>query len=98
MSQVTKIATFKEDTITDQKRLVRGEQLLRARRSLRVRAQKHHYRWRVMMLPGSKPQEEIDAIRNLMPMAHITAVDKDDAALGRAIDAGVDDIMGGAKR
>ncbi len=93
MTSSEKILKFDADTITDQKRLVRGEQLLRARRSLRARDHVHDRPWRVMMLPGGKPAEEINAIRELMPKAHITAVDKSEACLLAATEAGADNVV-----
>lgn len=84
---------FNGKQITDQKRLVRGEHLLFARTRLQARDCVHHRRWRVLMLAGGSPAGEIKAIRELMPLAHITAVDKDGNCLDAAIDAGVDEIV-----
>src|SRR4051812_6757393 len=84
---------FSEDTVSDQKRLARGEHLLAARGHLRVRDHVHHARWRVMILAGGNPAGEVTAIRELMPKAHITAVDKDPLCLEAAITAGVDEVI-----
>ena len=85
-------AKFSKESITDQKRLVRGEHLLLARRYLRARDEVHHRKWRVLILAGGAPSGEINAIRALMPEAHITAVDRDPLCLEEAISAGVDDV------
>jgi len=79
--------------ISDQKRLVRGEHLLLARTKLRARDCVHHAPWRVMILAGGAPEGEVKAIRELMPKAHITAVDTDERCLSAAIDAGVDEVI-----
>lgn len=79
--------------ISDQKRLARGEQLLFGRTKLRARDCVHHAAWRVLILAGGAPEGEVRAIRELMPKAHITAVDRDDRCLSVAIDAGVDDVV-----
>lgn len=79
--------------ITDQKRLVRAEHWLLARTILRARDGVHHKRWRIMTLSGGAPSGEVTAIRELMPKAHITAVDKNQKCLDQAIDAGVDDVV-----
>lgn len=86
-------AVFEKENISDQKRFVRGEQLLLARSVLRSRDKAHNKPWRVLMLPGRDPREEIDAIRELMPNAHITAVDRDDASLLSAIDFGANEVV-----
>ena len=88
-----KVLKFDELTISDQKRFVRAEQLLYARSRLRARDRKHHAQWRVLILAGGSPAGEIVAIRELMPKAHITAVDMDPACLSAAIDAGVDEVI-----
>jgi len=85
--------TFKADLITDQKRLVRGEQLLAARTALRVRDEQHHREWRVLMLPGESPAEEVGAIRGLMPKAFIVAADRVESSLLAAAAVGVDEIV-----
>lgn len=85
-------AVFTEDKITDQKRLVRGEHLLLARTRLRARDHAHNAAWRVLMLPGEKPSEEVGAIRSLMPRVHITAVDTSETALLAAIESGVNEV------
>jgi excisionase family DNA binding protein len=87
------VSEFSAKHITDQKRLVRGEQLLCARARLRIRDGVHHAKWRVMILAGGNPAEEIAAIREVMPKAHITAVDRDPRCLDLAIDAGADEVV-----
>jgi hypothetical protein len=83
---------FTERHISDQKRLVRGEHLLLARSLLQARDGVHHAKCVVGILAGGAPQEEITAIRSLMPKARIIAIDKDVTCLDRAIDAGADDV------
>lgn len=87
------MSKFDESTITDQKRLVRGEQLLQARTCLRERDEVHHRRWRVMIMAGGAPAGEIAAIRELMPKAHIVAVDKNRECLLAAAAAGADQVV-----
>lgn len=84
---------FPADHISDQKRFARGEQLLAARTWLRARDHVHHAKWKVMIMAGGAPRGEVNAIRELMPKAHIVAVDNDAACLSAAIDAGVDEIV-----
>lgn len=84
---------FSGDKISDQKRLARGEQLMAARYWLRLRDGVHHAKWRVMILAGGDPSGEVAAIREVMPKAHITAVDRDPACLEAAINAGVDEVV-----
>lgn len=84
---------FTAKTVTDQKRLVRGEQWLFVRRLLRARDERHSMNWRVLILAGGAPHGEIAAIRELMPKAHIVAVDRDRQCLEAAIDAGADDVI-----
>jgi SAM-dependent methyltransferase len=84
---------FDSKTISDQKRLVRGEHYLRARSLLRARDHVHHAKWRILIAAGGAPQGEVTAIRELMPKAHITAVDRDPRCLEAAITAGVDDVV-----
>lgn len=81
---------MKKEAITDQKRLVRGEHWIAARRILRARDHVHHAKWRVLIIAGPSPHEEINCIRELMPKAHITAVDIEEANILAAIDAGAD--------
>jgi hypothetical protein len=87
------MGAFAASTITDQKRLVRGEQLLYARTRLRVRDGLHHAKWRILIMAGMAPHGEIRAIRELMPKAHIIAVDRDHECVEAAIDAGADDVV-----
>src|SRR4051812_22114148 len=84
---------FSEATISDQKRLARGEQLLVARSCLRFRDEAHNRKWRVMVLAGASPAGEIAAIREVLPTAHITAVDKDHSCVRAAKDAGADETL-----
>ena len=84
---------FTASTISDQKRLVRGEQWLFVRRILRARDECHSAKWRVLILAGGAPSGEINAIRELMPRAHIVAIDKDTKCLEAAIDAGADNVI-----
>lgn len=84
---------FTEKTISDQKRLVRGEHLRFARSILRARDAVHHNKWRVFMMAGGAPGGEIAAIRSLMPKAYIVAGDKDPHCLEAAIECGVDDVV-----
>jgi len=79
--------------ISKQKRFVRAEQLMYARSRLRCRDEIHNRKWKVLMLAGGSPQGEIKAIRELMPKAHITALDNDPKCLEAAIDCGVDDVL-----
>src|SRR5687767_16040219 len=83
---------FAATHITDQKRLVRGEQYLLARTILRARDGVHHKKWRILMVAGGSPSGEVTAIRELMPKAFIVAVDNNPQCLAAAIDAGVDDV------
>lgn len=84
---------FDESTVSDQKRLVRGEQLQFARSRLRVRDGVHHRPWRILILAGGAPKGEVNTIREVMPKAYIVAVDRDSRCLDAAIEAGVDDII-----
>jgi hypothetical protein len=84
---------FTEQRISDQKRLVRGEQLLLARSCLRARDKVHHAKWRVLTMAGGAPKGEITALRELMPKAFLVAVDREPACLDAAIDAGVDEVV-----
>ena len=85
--------SFGEEKISDQKRLVRGEQLLFARRCLRIRDGVHHHSWRTLILPGGAPREEVGAIKNLMPKSYVVAVDREEVPLQRAIECGVDKVI-----
>ena len=87
------LVKFNGQKISDQKRLVRGEQLLLARSCLRARDEVHHARWRVLTMAGGSPQGEMTAMRELMPKAYIVAVDRDAACLEAAIEAGADDVV-----
>ena len=80
-----------ESAISEQKRLVRGEFWLAARKKLRARDKQWHCAWRVLIIAGPAPAEEINCIRTCMHNAHITAVDIEEANVLAAIDAGADD-------
>lgn len=84
---------FTADRVSDQKRLVRGEQWLYARTKLRARDAVHQKAWRILTLAGQAPKGEITAIRELMPKAFIVAVDKDPRCLEAAIIAGADEVV-----
>lgn len=84
---------FSSDKITDGKRLVRGEHWLAVRTFLRQRDRVHNARWRIATLAGGQPAEEIGCLRELMPRAWIVAIDKDEACLEAAIDAGADEVL-----
>lgn len=88
-----KVTAFSEATISDEKRATRGEHYLLARTRLRIRDVIHHAKWRVLIVAGGAPSGEVNAIRELMPLAHITAVDKDESCLDAAIDCGVDEVV-----
>ena len=87
------IIKFSGQKTSDQKRLVRGEQLLLARSCLRSRDAKHNAPWRVLTMAGGSPQGEIIALRELMSRAYVVAVDRETACLDAAIEAGVDDVV-----
>lgn len=87
------MANFDASTTSDQKRLARGEQWLMTRSTLRAWYRTHSSNWRILTLAGGSPAGEINCIRELMPKAHITAVDKDEACVLAAMDAGADDAI-----
>jgi hypothetical protein len=82
-----------QSAISDQKRLVRALHWQRARYYLRVRDAVHQRDWRLLIIAGPAPHEEINCIREFMPRAHITAVDISQANIDAAIDAGADDVF-----
>jgi len=84
---------FTAEKITDQKRYARGEQLKFAQTLLRVRDHAHNRKWRALILAGGAPQGEINAIRELMPAAHITAVDIEQDCVEAAVRAGADYVV-----
>jgi hypothetical protein len=84
---------FDASKVTDQKRFVRGEQMLLARRCLRIRDEIHSAPWRIMIMAGAAPEGEINAIRELMPKAHITAIDNDERCLTAALNCGADEVV-----
>ena len=73
---------------TDSKRLVRGEHWLTVRTQLRRRDAAHNRKWKILILPGENPNDEIDCIRSLMPKARIVAVDRKRSAVKAAKKAG----------
>jgi hypothetical protein len=86
------MSLFAKEQVTDDKRLVRGEHLLLARYWLRVRdGAPHHQPWKVLMLAGGCPKEEVEAIRELMPKAHIVAADFEKEMVGLALAAGANE-------
>lgn len=85
------MAKFEADTISDQKRIARGEHWLLARTILRARDRKHHANWKVAILSGAAPAGEINVIRELMPEAHITAVDRESDCVAQALSDGADE-------
>ena len=78
------MSNFTEATVSDQKRLVRGEHWLLTRTLLRKRDERHHLPWRVLMIAGGSPRGEIVAIREVMPKAYIVAADIDQECLSAA--------------
>lgn len=73
---------------SDQKRLVRGENLLLARNILRIRDGVHHKKWNILTTIGPSPNGEITAIREIMPKAFIVGIDSDKQCCD-AIEVGV---------
>jgi len=84
---------LKKTFISDEKRLVRGEHWIFVRSKLRARDRVHHRAWKILMIAGPSPQEEIACLRELMPSAHITAVDLDQANIEAARTAGADSAI-----
>ena len=82
-------------SISDQKRLARGEHWKRAQYWLRARDGAHNKAWKVLIVAGPSPAEEINCVRELMPNAHITAVDIERERAEAALDAGADEAMVG---
>lgn len=82
-----------KEAISDQKRLVRGLHWARARYFLRARDGVHHTNWKLLIIAGPAPHEEVGCIKELMPRAHITAVDISRPNIEAAIDAGVDEAF-----
>lgn len=80
------------ESISDQKRLVRAEQWIFARRFLRSRDCVHHAKWKLLIVAGPCPSEEIGCIKELMPKAHITTIDINEANILAAIAAGSDEV------
>lgn len=84
---------FSDDLTSDQKRLARAEHWGLARKLLRARDVAHHKPWRTMILAGMSPEWEMGCIRELMPKAHITAVDCDVEAVVIARSKGADEAV-----
>ena len=84
---------FTGDHTTDAKRFVRHEHLLHARSVLRVRDAVHNAPYRIMMLAGGSPREEILSIREKWTRAHIVAVDRDPRCVDLAREAGADEAF-----
>lgn len=84
------MADFTPETVSDQKRAARGEQLRFARTLLRARDGVHHRAWRVLMTAGGAPSEEINCLRELMFRCEIVAVDRDPECTEAACEAGAD--------
>lgn len=84
---------MKTESISDQKRLVRAEQWIFTRRFLRIRDGVHHAKWKLLIVAGPAPAEEIGCIKELMPKAHITAIDINEANLLAAIASGADEAV-----
>lgn len=82
---------FTKAHISDAKRIIRGENYLAAQGMLRARDNSRTAPWRVMILAGGSPEEEIGAIRAVMPNAVIVAVDRDPACVAKALAAGAND-------
>jgi hypothetical protein len=83
------------DSISDQKRLVRGEHYKLARGLLRARDEVHQTKWRILTVSGPSPKEEIDCIRALFSHAFIVSVDIEPANTMAALAAGADDAHTG---
>jgi hypothetical protein len=83
----------KAESISDQKRLVRGEQWRWARHLLRARDKAHNRAWRILIIAGPSPHEEIESIRELMRNAHIVAVDLVEENLKAALEAGANEAF-----
>src|SRR5262245_10123985 len=81
------------ESISNQKRLVRGKHWEMARKYLRARDGAHNKAWRMLIIAGPAPAEEIGCIRALFRDAHITAVDIDQDNLTKAIEAGADEVI-----
>jgi hypothetical protein len=87
------MAAFTASTVSDGKRVARGEHWLLIRSLLRARDRVHHAPWKILMIAGGAPAGEIGAIRGLMPKSHITAVDLDPSCVDAARTAGADDAF-----
>ncbi len=92
MGTARKRGKFHQSDISDGKRVARGQHWLFARTQLRARDVIHNARWKVLILAGEAPAGEIGCIRELMPHAHITALDRHTTAIKAARDAGADDV------
>jgi hypothetical protein len=79
---------FNEETTTEAKRHARGHHWELTQKLLRDKDNAHNRAWKIMIVAGPTPEEEIKHIKFLMPRARIMAVDEDMARASRALDAG----------
>lgn len=86
---------MKAESISDQKRLVRGLHYKLARDLLRARDAIHHGSWRFLTIAGPAPKEEIACIRELCRRAEIVSVDVSEDNLANALSAGADRVFAG---
>ena len=84
---------FDASKSTDAKRFVREEHWLAVKAFLRRRDRVHHAKWRLAMVAGPEPAEEIACIRRHMPTAVVIAVDRDPACCRAATKAGADLVV-----
>lgn len=81
------------DAPSKAKRKAQTRHWKQARLELRRRDWTHHDEWKILMLAGRAPEGEVAIIRDLMPKAVITAVDRDPVAIEAARAAGVDEVV-----
>jgi len=86
-------ALFEAHLVTDAKRLVRGEHYRLAASLLKARSVDRRTNFRVMMIPGRSANEEMSAIRAVMPRAYVVAADRDQIALELAHGAGANECI-----
>src|SRR4030065_1581487 len=84
---------FDASKSTDAKCFVREEHWLAVRAFLRRRDRAHQAKWRLAMLAGPEPAEEIACIRRHMPTAVVIAVDRDPECCRAATKAGADLVV-----
>jgi hypothetical protein len=77
-------------SISDQKRVARGDHWRLAQRILRARDHAHRGKWRVLIVAGPQPEEEIKCVRELLPSSTIHAVDIEPEHVALAAAAGAD--------